>query len=903
MANKTMSSLTAIDNDTLANDDIVHVVDTSEGAAGNKKMTISELDLRWSTGGISEWVTSTDYEVDDVVHESNLIYKCLEIHTSGTFATDLAANKWIELSASSVSGTIDIDAAQLEPALSTPAHSEGLMFYDKDAHTLAVYNDSPAVTHQVGQEMLVRVENNDSSTILDGQVVYLESYNNGPRVKKAVSTVEAIATRVIGIATEDILQGEYGYITFAGVVNNVDTTGGAESWAQGDLLYLSDTAGVLTNIHVESPDWDVHMGYVVQVHASTGKIGVRINIGGNDISTFNLLNGTFLQARDTGLKTDGVGGILFTLEKEGGGDLDIYFDGKFSNFPCVDASTCTASDPNCANINLGTDAVPVLNYVYVLESTNLLTVNTSGWPSGVGYSAVSTVFAQSQAGVLADGPYKQHVWTDHLNSEDTGHMGHVNKWIRNQNATWVSGAAPTFTGTGTGSITAEFTAGTVFQLHEHPFGVQTGPATMWLTNESGVGYKEIDNINDITADSEGVSLASRTYGLVFWGSVNETTSESKVFVNLPAGSYAKAQPGLVRSDLDSFQDFSIPIEFKGTGFLIARMVVDEFSGTYTIYSGSGDDLRGKLPNTSAGGSTGIGTEFPDSLFRIFDTTDVTKELAIECSGITTGNTRTLTVPDADGTIVTEDGSGVVTITNGITNADSSHSSSERFGASAAVTGANSVAVGNGASAPLETVTIGANNTVNALSTRSVIIGSGNFTTTTGCVAIGYSVQVGNRATSLGYNTTATGDYSIAIGDGSSTGQEGSITIGRAAVSTAVSQMVIGGTGEINDSYIGNGVTNAAPANTAINATGGSGTDVAGANMTVAGGKGTGSGAGGAISFKTADPGSTGSTLNALVEQMRIDDDGAIHMPTLPTGNPAVAGQLWNNSGVLTVSAG
>lgn len=32
-------------------------------------------------------------------------------------------------------------------------------------------------------------------------------------------------------------------------------------------------------------------------------------------------------------------------------------------------------------------------------------------------------------------------------------------------------------------------------------------------------------------------------------------------------------------------------------------------------------------------------------------------------------------------------------------------------------------------------------------------------------------------------------------------------------------------------------------------------------------------------------------------------NAVISMPNLPTSDPAVAGQLWNNSGVLTVSAG
>jgi len=43
------------------------------------------------------WATSTAYAVNDAVYESNKVYKCLIAHTSGTFATDLAALKWEEL--------------------------------------------------------------------------------------------------------------------------------------------------------------------------------------------------------------------------------------------------------------------------------------------------------------------------------------------------------------------------------------------------------------------------------------------------------------------------------------------------------------------------------------------------------------------------------------------------------------------------------------------------------------------------------------------------------------------------------------------------------------------------------------------------------------------------------------
>lgn len=50
-----------------------------------------------------------------------------------------------------------------------------------------------------------------------------------------------------------------------------------------------------------------------------------------------------------------------------------------------------------------------------------------------------------------------------------------------------------------------------------------------------------------------------------------------------------------------------------------------------------------------------------SLFRIKDSSDITKQVAFDTSGITTGTTRTLTVPDVDLTLIGKD--NTVTVTN------------------------------------------------------------------------------------------------------------------------------------------------------------------------------------------------------------------------------------------------
>jgi hypothetical protein len=80
-------------------------------------------------------------------------------------------------------------------------------------------------------------------------------------------------------------------------------------------------------------------------------------------------------------------------------------------------------------------------------------------------------------------------------------------------------------------------------------------------------------------------------------------------------------------------------------------------------------------------------------------------------------------------------------------------------------------------------------------------------------------------------------------------------------------------------FIGNGVTAATPANGVFSATGGTGTNIAGASLTLRGGASTGSGAGGPIVFSTAAAGASGTTVRAATERMRIDSAGNVGIGT------------------------
>ena len=116
-----------------------------------------------------------------------------------------------------------------------------------------------------------------------------------------------------------------------------------------------------------------------------------------------------------------------------------------------------------------------------------------------------------------------------------------------------------------------------------------------------------------------------------------------------------------------------------------------------------------------------------------------------------------------------------------------------------------------------------------------------------------------------------------------------------SVNASTERMRIDSSGDV---FVGNGQTNASPIEGPLRATGGSGSNIAGANMLIAGGQGTGTGAGGVIRFSTAAAGSSGSSPNSLTERFRIKQGGQVRFVPLaaaPTLN-VEAGDVYYDTG-------
>ena len=124
-------------------------------------------------------------------------------------------------------------------------------------------------------EIIVR--NSTGSTLAKGKVVYLSgSTGNRPNAVLADASLEATATKTIGIVTENIANNSDGYVAVNGTLHNLDLS----AFTAGDLLWLSETAGdYVANTPPAEPAHAVFIGYVARAHPTQGRIVIAIQNG------------------------------------------------------------------------------------------------------------------------------------------------------------------------------------------------------------------------------------------------------------------------------------------------------------------------------------------------------------------------------------------------------------------------------------------------------------------------------------------------------------------------------------------------------------------------------------------------------------------------------------------------
>lgn len=188
-----------------------------------------------------------------------------------------------------------------------PSSTPGTLFWDSNEgnQTLSLVMEGGDVVQQIGEEQYYRVRATGGA-INNGEVVMFTGTVGATGILRgapASGLTGDTALKVLGIATQDISNGSTGYVTSFGLVRGINTTGGAEAWVDGQILYLNPSvAGGLTKYAPTAPNPKVVVAAVVNAAGvANGSLFVRPTFGGllgqfeGDVQITSAATGDLLQ--------------------------------------------------------------------------------------------------------------------------------------------------------------------------------------------------------------------------------------------------------------------------------------------------------------------------------------------------------------------------------------------------------------------------------------------------------------------------------------------------------------------------------------------------------------------------------------------------------------------------------
>lgn len=140
----------------------------------------------------------------------------------------------------------------------------------EDGH--AYYKVDNDVTLDLGRELYINAMNQTGVTIPNGTLVYQVGSVGASGVVKIAPFLADGNTDwglLLGMATEDILNGEIGNVTTYGAVNGINTN----SLVEGEEVYASST--VYGGYTTTKPSYAIRFGVVIRKHTNTGIIFIK----------------------------------------------------------------------------------------------------------------------------------------------------------------------------------------------------------------------------------------------------------------------------------------------------------------------------------------------------------------------------------------------------------------------------------------------------------------------------------------------------------------------------------------------------------------------------------------------------------------------------------------------------
>ena len=224
---------------------------------------------------------------------------------------DTTTGKLIQNSTVTVSDAgdvVNVNSVDFDITPGTLPTAQGTLFWDNadSIQTLSLVMEGGNAIQQIGEETYFRIK--CSSAITEGQVVMFTGTvgsSGGLTGAPATGLTAATASYVMGVATESGALNDWIYVTSFGLVRGINTTGGAEAWVDGQILYYNPSvAGGLTKTLPSAPNAKIQVCAVVHAD-SNGSLFIRPSFGGElgqyegDVQVTTPANGDLLIRNQT----------------------------------------------------------------------------------------------------------------------------------------------------------------------------------------------------------------------------------------------------------------------------------------------------------------------------------------------------------------------------------------------------------------------------------------------------------------------------------------------------------------------------------------------------------------------------------------------------------------------------
>jgi hypothetical protein len=798
--------------DTIYDDSLLQ---STSGTWDSTYTTVSSNSAAWGSAGSGDFCSTTVL--------LNEVSAC-----GGTMSVDGL------LSASDMTTTtLTADGVYFNTGANRPPEL-GELVWDGDERTLDLGLDNGVVL-QIGEEQIINVK--AAENILNGQVVYTSGAVGGASGKIEVSLYSASSAEgvdpgatdelfFVGIATQDIALNGFGYITTFGKVRdvhveqggvidrdivgpeNTDVSSSDPGWDLGTVLYISTSAGRLTNTKPVSPNKIIPTAMIVGVSGNQRTLFVRqehgyhidelhdvkvINPQQNDVLAFNSTLSSWdnvtsnnWESTFTTMSANSANWVKYDIE-------DIATPATWVLDEDTLVSDSAIKVPTQQSVKSYVDGI--VTGINSLKGGYDVSTDTPAITAGIGvlqgdsyYVTVSGSFYGQQTAdpgdliiATTDSANLSSEWivvNRNIQDELIDRWNSTYTTVSTQSASWDS----TYTTVSVNSATWD---GAVYEVSE-PVGIYNKQLALFNdTNEIFKSSKLNWNINAlvITGSLDADGLAIGTSGSTFASNINMTNNGINSITTLDMVGTAAI------SNVSTFNGVDV------TAFLTD---VTNWNSTYTTVS-------------AQSAAWGIDTVYDDSLLQATSGNwDSTYTTVSANSGIWGGaaalaynaptGTYSLEIGLLDG--ATQTGTDALTIQPGETRASVDNvaegQGSIAIGKNTRVQGPGGIAIGSGAN-------IVSSNT----SQYSIALGNGASCQNNASVAIGYNTVAGlqgigsNSTVAIGPEVVNRGTQSVAIGSqqGGSYTPGGTGSIGSGAISIGYRTFA----GGLNSIAIGEGV--------------------------------------------------------------------------------------------------